>query len=140
MNFKYFIIGIYLTFVAMIVMMVFKSCGQKIELETKNYYNEELKFQDQIDAKLAGNPYADSFAVNEKNGYIVVTHPSSVIADSIVLNFRKPDNAASDKSYKFIGNVVEPLKLSDFNKGFYDLKIRSYKSGKPLLVEKKIKI
>lgn len=140
MNFKYLIIGIYLLFVGLISMMVLKSCNQNIELETKNYYNEELKYQDQIDAKLAGNPYLDSFRVVEENGNVIVRNPKSVASDSIVLKFKKPDNAASDRTFVFKGNDIEPLKKSEFKNGVYNLSIRMYKDGKPLLVEKKIKL
>jgi len=141
MNFKYFIVGIYLTFVALIVMMVFKSCNQKVELQTQNYYNEELKFQEQIDAKIAGNAYKDSFVVSESNNQIVINQPTTLKADSILLNFMKADDAASDKDIKIIGSEIQPLDKTSFKtKGVYELSIRLYKSGQPILIEKKIKL
>lgn len=141
MNFKYFIIGIYLVFVGLIVMMVLKSCNQKVELETKNYYNEELKYQEQIDAKLAGNPYADSFLVSEKDAKIYISQPASVKADSIVLKFNKPDDQASDTVIRFKDAVIVPLDKQLFKtKGIYNLSIRVYQAGKPMLIEKKIKL
>jgi hypothetical protein len=141
MNFKYFIIGIYLLFVGLIVMMVLKSCNQKVELETKNYYNEELKFQEQIDAKLAGNAYADSFAVSEKDAKIYISQPESVKSDSIVLKFTKPDDQASDTVFVFKDAIITPIdKLLFKTKGIYNLSIRMYQSGKPMLIEKKIKL
>lgn len=140
MNFKYFIIGIYLTFVALIVMMVVKSCHQKVELESQNYYNEELAYQATIDAKQSGNPYQDSFKITEVNGYMTISSPVSVTADSLVLNFRKPDNAASDRKLVFVGNVIKPMPLKDFGRGMYKLSIRSYKKGNMMMIEKKIKL
>lgn len=139
MNFKYLVIVIYLTFVALIVMMVMKSCNQKIELETKNYYNEELKFQEQIDAKMAGNAYIDSFNVFEKDGKIQLSVPASNKSDSLVLVFKKPDDARADRQFKFVGQAVSIAK-SEFKSGFYDLDIRAYSLGKPMLIEKKIKL
>ncbi len=141
MNFKYFIVGIYLTFVALIVMMVFKSCNQKVELQTQNYYNEELKFQEQIDARLAGNAYKDSFVVSELNNKIVIKQPTTLKADSVLLKFMKADDAASDKEIKVIGSEIQPLDKTSFKtKGVYELSIRLYKSGQPILIEKKIKL
>lgn len=140
MNFKYFVIGIYLTFVSLIVMMVFKSCNQKIELETKNYYNEELAYQSVIDAKKIGMAYSDSFQVVEKEGEILISYPESVSADSMVLNFKKPNNEKADKKVLFLGNKISPMPINDFEKGVYNLSIRSYKNNKVMLVEKKIKI
>lgn len=141
MNFKYFIFGIYLVFVGLIVMMVLRSCNQKVELETKNYYNEELRYQEQIDAKLAGNPYKDSFAVTEKDGSIYIANPVSVKADSIVLKFNKPDDMASDTSITVKGSDISPILKSAFKTtGMYNLSIRLYNAGKPMLIEKKIKL
>ncbi len=141
MNFKYFIFGIYLVFVGLIVMMVFRSCGQKVELETKNYYNEELKYQEQIDAKLAGNPYTDSFSITESDGNIFISQPLSVKADSIVLKFNKPNDMASDTAIVVKGSVIAPILKSVFKTtGMYNLSIRLYSAGKPMLIEKKIKL
>ena len=72
MNFKYFIAVLYLTFVALIVMMVFKSCGQNIELETKDYYNEELKYQSKIDALKLGEVYKDSIQILASKDFVVL--------------------------------------------------------------------
>jgi len=141
MNFKYFIFGIYLVFVGLIVMMVLRSCNQKVELETKNYYNEELRYQEQIDAKLAGNPYTDSFSITEKDGNIHISQPLSVKADSIVLKFNKPDDMASDTTITVKGSVIAPILKSAFKTaGMYNLSIRLYNAGKPMLIEKKIKL
>lgn len=139
MNFKYLVIAIYLCFVALIVMMVMKSCNQKVELETKNYYNEELKFQEQIDAKMAGNAYIDSFNVYEKDGQIKLSVPTAYNADSMVLVFKKPDDSMADRNFKFARQAVSIAK-SEFKSGYYDLDIRVYRSGKPMLIEKKIKL
>lgn len=139
MNFKYLVIVIYLTFVSLIVMMVLKSCNQKVELETKNYYNEELKFQKQIDAKLSGNAYSDSFNVYEKDGHIHVSQPLSITSDSIVLQFKKPDNASYDRHFNFINKAIS-IPKNEFKSGYYDLDIRVFKSGQPMLIEKTIKL
>jgi hypothetical protein len=41
---------LYLAFVALILTLVFTCFGHKTELEYKDYYARELRFQDQIDA------------------------------------------------------------------------------------------
>lgn len=42
------IAGLYAGFVAMILLLVGMSAGQKIDMVTDHYYEEELKFQDKI--------------------------------------------------------------------------------------------
>ena len=50
MNWGYKILAVYLVFVAGIVVMVYKSSTQKIDLVTTDYYAKELKYQERIDA------------------------------------------------------------------------------------------
>ena len=140
MNFKYFVIGIYLAFVLLIMVMVFKSCGQNIDLETKNYYAEELKYQSRIDAKALGNAYADSFTVVEEGSFIHIRQPLFTDCDSVVVLFKKPDNAAADRLFRFEGNTIEPFARTAFVKGFYGLSIRLFTRRGEMLIEKKIKI
>lgn len=140
MNFKYFIPVLYLSFVALILTMVFKSCNQNIELESKNYYADELQYQTRIDAKLLGNQYADSFAVTEENGIIKIAQPLSVISDSIKIEFRKPDNANADKKYVFTGSKIEDINSNDLARGVYGLSIRLFTKNGELLIEKKIQL
>lgn len=44
------ITALYLAFVALIVTLVFVSANQDIELESKDYYAQELKYQQRINA------------------------------------------------------------------------------------------
>lgn len=140
MNFKYFIIGIYLAFVLLIMVMVFKSCGQNIELETKDYYAEELKYQSRIDAKALGNAYADSFTVVEEGEFIRIRQPLLYDCDSVIIVFKKPDNAAADRIFRIAGNTIAPFPKTSFSKGVYGLSIRVFTRRGEMLVEKKIRI
>jgi hypothetical protein len=140
MNYKYFIIFIYLGFVALILTMVFKSCSQNIDLESKNYYADELVFQTQIDALKMGYTYRDSFKVSVYNNELIISQPSSIECDSFELSFKKPDNALADKLYKFKGPTIQKLKQNEFDAGVYNLDILFHSNNQTYLVEKKIKI
>ena len=131
--------AIYLVFVALIVMMVFKSCGQNMDLETKNYYAEELQYQTKIDALKKGNPYADSFVVYEEAGMVKLKQAVSLSCDSIKLVFKKPDNAKADRVFVFKGNSIDAIQKSNFVSGTYNLNIYLF-SRELLMIEKKIKI
>jgi len=49
-NWGYGITGVYLVFVAGILYMVWRTTQEKVDLVTTDYYAQELKFQDKIDA------------------------------------------------------------------------------------------
>jgi hypothetical protein len=140
MNFKYFIIALYSLFVILIVVMVFKSCGQNIGLESKDYYNEELKYQSTIDAKLLGNPYIDSFIVGEQDNKIVILSPASLQSDSIKVHFKREDDSSKDRRFVYLGNVISKIDKTEFSAGFYQVYIRCFAGKKEFLIEKRIKI
>lgn len=120
------------------VVMVFKSCGQNIGLESKDYYNEELKFQSTIDAKLKGNSWIDSFLVGEKNSNIMVVKPKTLTYDSIKLVFKRPNNKDQDKIIVFNSNSELTIPKKEFEKGVYQLSIWTYQNNNNILVEKKV--
>jgi hypothetical protein len=138
MKFKYLIIGLYVSFVTLIIVMVVKGIGQKFDLETQNYYNEELVYQNKIDALKRGNAFADSFLFIKDAHFVHLNAPKSLLADSIVLNFKKPDNALYDLRNKFNGNHVYAIELKEFAKGIYNVEIMVYKDGEALIIPKKI--
>jgi hypothetical protein len=138
MKFKYLIIGLYVSFVSLIIVMVVKGIGQKFDLETQNYYNEELVYQDKIDALKRGNEFVDSFQFFKDSYFMHLNAPKSLLADSIVLNFKKPDNALYDLRNMYTGNKVYAIDLKEFAKGIYNVEIMVYKDGETLIVPKKI--
>jgi hypothetical protein len=140
MNFKYFILALYLTFVGLIVMMVFKSCGQNIELETQDYYNEELKYQQKIDALKLGSVYKDSVKLLANDSFVFLQMPQSIKADSMILVFMKPDDSKADVSIKLTSTQGVKLDPTLFATGIYNLSINLYDHSVYTLIEKQIQI
>ncbi|MEN9739228.1 MAG: FixH [Bacteroidota bacterium] len=140
MNFKYFILALYLTFVGLIVMMVFKSCGQNIELETQDYYNEELKYQQKIDALKLGAVYKDSVKLLANDSFVFLQMPQSIKADSMILVFMKPDDSKADVSIKLTSTQGVKLDPTLFATGIYNLSINLYDHSVYTLIEKQIQI
>ncbi|MEN9345236.1 MAG: FixH [Bacteroidota bacterium] len=140
MNFKYFILALYLTFVGLIVMMVFKSCGQNIELETQDYYNEELKYQQKIDALKLGSVYKDSVKLLANDSFVFLQMPQSIKADSMILVFMKPDDSKADVSIKLTSTQGVKLDPTLFATGIYNLSINLYDHAVYTLIEKQIQI
>lgn len=121
-------------------MMVFKSCGQNIELETKDYYNEELKYQSKIDALKLGEVYKDSIQIFATNDLVVLQLPNQLQADSLVLDFVKPDDAKSDRHFVLKSFHQLSFKKSEFKSGVYKLSVNMYHQGVYSLAEKQIMI
>jgi nitrogen fixation protein FixH len=85
-------------FVAMILFLVFRTMNEKIDLVSPEYYQEELKFQDQIDRQKqsASLDVQPSVEVREKN--VAIKFPASIEPSAIsgTIKFYRPSDSSKD--------------------------------------------
>jgi hypothetical protein len=111
MNWGHRILILYLSFVVMISFLIYLCSAQKFDLVSENYYDKEIKFQEQIDRM--NNAIADSSNVlitnNEVDNSINISFRKINNPDDVngVINFFRPDNSAVD--------FAEPIKLNPEN-------------------------
>jgi hypothetical protein len=82
-NWGYKIIGVYLIFVAGIVYLVIRASSQNNDLVTENYYEEELKYQQVIDASGRTALLKNKMSVIKKNDQLIILFPSDFIDKKI---------------------------------------------------------
>jgi hypothetical protein len=101
MNFGLKITVLYLSFVGLILTLVFMCFGQKVELVSKDYYAQELKFQDKIDAI--------NNSLNAKK--IVLTIDSSLLSNDFegTINFFRPSDSSKDIKLKMDFKDLEQI-------------------------------
>ena len=99
MSWGYKITILYLSFVALIVTLVVMCFGQKVELESKDYYAQELQFQNKIDA-----------IQNEKNLHSTINH--TISENAVILT---TDSSFIDKGFEGTINFFRP---SDSSKDY----------------------
>ena len=113
-------------FMGFILFMVFKMVSTNTDLYVEDYYNQEIKFQDKIDAKSNLASLKGAFKLEVKEKVIEVTFPDD-FRNKIVtgqVNMYKPDNAKLDKSYKInLNNNIHYVMLNDLVKGNYTLTV-----------------
>jgi nitrogen fixation protein FixH len=71
-------------FIGMILfmsVMVYLSIKQNFDMVSKNYYEEELQFQNKIDATQNAIPYDAAFKINQQNKNIALQIPESLAKD-----------------------------------------------------------
>lgn len=93
---------LYLSFVALIVTLVVLCFGQKIELESKDYYSQELKFQDRIDAISNEKNLSSTFSHEMDANQIVLKADSSLFGAGFegTINFFRPSDSSKDLKIK----------------------------------------
>ena len=94
------IILIYAVFVTGIAVMVYTSMTKDTELVTKNYYEKELKYQEQIDKFNNSNELNKRLKIEGKENMIVIIFPNDELNKTLMgeVSFYRPSDAKSDFS------------------------------------------
>lgn len=113
----------YISFVLFILAMVYMAFGEKYDLVTEDYYQQELEFQDKIDKS------ANAFALDEKlkivikSGSVILKFPSSLKETSGTINFFRPSDSKADFTEDInLNDGNQSISIEKFTKGKYIVK------------------
>lgn len=137
MNWGFKITLLYVGFVAMILTLVFKASGEKVDLVTKDYYAQELKHQGKMDATSRVLPIKDQIHVNVSNEFLTIQLPLSAMPDSGNVNIYRPSDSAQDKTFKLDmdANGSQSMSTKGWMMGYYKVNISWVKAGQEYLFE-----
>jgi hypothetical protein len=123
----------YTAFVALIIFMVYLTFGEKWDLVSEDYYEQEIKYQEKIDQKSRALEAEVKPQISISNQKLVVNIPMGFEAEASVegkVNFFRPSDAEKDFEFA-ISSAKESIPLEKFSKGKYLAKIEwTYKGEK----------
>jgi hypothetical protein len=112
-------------FMSFIIVMVVKMTGTHTDLFADDYYNQEIEFQDKIDAQNNVKNLEGYFEVDQTSDLIIVKFPQEFSSTDVVgtIQLYRPDNAEMDLiiSIKLKDNM-QFISKSELSKGKYTLK------------------
>jgi hypothetical protein len=120
---------IYLLFVSLLIAFVIFSRFQQVDLVTEDYYEQELKYQQQIDrtnrAQALSKPVDWKYNVNKD--YLLVEFPKEIDPMKVkghILFFR-PSDAKQDKltALNLTSENTQTINTKNLSSGFWKLKI-----------------
>ncbi len=123
---------LYLAFVALIVTLVVLCFGQKVELETKDYYAQEIKFQDKIDAISNEKNLATTITHQLQGTQIILNADSSLLSKGLegTINFYRPSDSSKDMNLKMIfTNNQQIINTSTLIHGVYKMQLSWLSNG-----------
>lgn len=126
MNFGGKIVILYLSFVALILTLVFNCYSMDVDLVSKDYYAQELNFQQRINAtnNEKSLPASISHTVNDKT--VVLTIDSVLLSNDFkgTITFFRPSDSKKDVSFKmnFVNNQ-QIIDAKDLIHGAYKLQL-----------------
>lgn len=132
MNWGLKITFLYLGFVALILTMVFTTMNHKIDLVSKDYYQQELKYQDRIVALNNNNRLDSSFTYTIGKNQVAIQCPGAMRTARLsgeIIFFRPSD---ADKDFKvpmqFDTNGVQVISGAKLCRGLYKMQF-SWRMG-----------
>ena len=126
MSWSYRITALYLGFVGLIVTLVTIASRQKIELESKDYYQQELRYQDKLQAIENANLLGWDIGHSIEGQEINLTLPAEQVAKvSGEIYFFCPANSDNDLKVKmnFDSSGKQSIAKSKLKPGAYKLRL-----------------
>jgi len=135
---------LYMSFVTLILSLVIITTKNKEELESKDYYKQELDYQNKIDAIQNANNLATPITYEVKGKEIVISIPAELRGSTFkgeVFLF-KPSDSSKDLNLMFKpdANGVANIKNSKIENGVYKMKITVNSNSKKYIKEEVINI
>jgi hypothetical protein len=141
LSWGYIITSGYLVFVAGIVFLVYKASSEKFDLVTKDYYEQELKYQEVIDESANTARLSAPLVVERSGNQLQIGFPAEMRSKKKTIDFYLyyPADAKRDfrKTIEIKDNeLLQPLPSA--MKGQYQLKLSWEVEGVKYYFEKKL--
>lgn len=135
--------GIFIAFTAFIIFilyMVFTLMSKNTDLESEDYYQKEIAFQDEIDASINYNTLAQKIEVKQDQEFVLIQLPDTLKIENINIHFAKPNDDKSDISFENVNTKNFMIEKSKLNKGKYLISVDFDVEGKPHLFKNDITV
>ena len=122
----YKITFVYLAFVAGIVFLVFKASNEKFDLVTKDYYEEELKYQQVIDQAANAAKLSAPVKVEKTDGSLMIIFPEEMKNKMKTIDFYLYYPADAKRDFRKTMEVTDlsfSQALPESISGMYELKL-----------------
>ncbi len=118
---------LYVGFVILIVSMVAMTMVEKVDLVAKDYYAQELQFQNKIDKSNRANSLSQPLMWVVKDGVIEISFPLEFKNQKIkgTINLFRPSDASMDKTFEISEpeNGKQIISTTSLIKGVYKIQI-----------------
>ena len=132
---------VYIAFVIGMGFLVYKASSQKFDLVTKDYYNQELKYQQVIDQAANSSKLSAPVTVERNEGELKIRFPSEMQGKKKLVDFYLYYAADAKRDFRrsFELNENELVQALPVGmKGMYELKLSWETEGEKYYFEKKL--
>jgi hypothetical protein len=131
-NWGYGILIVIMFFIAAILTLVYKCTKQNIDLVSNNYYEQELKYDQQMEKEKNNLTLSENIKVgyNDTTKSVVFHYPSTSDKLTGNITFFKPDDARLDFNKPILcdNSLTQTISSLQMKKGWWKVKI-NWKNG-----------
>ena len=118
---------VYTVFALSMIALVVSSFSKKLDLDSKDYYAQELVFQNQIDKSNRARALASTVKWEVTKGKIIITYPQQFLTSELsgnVFLFKPSDNNADVYfQIKTDEQLKQEISTTTLSKGMYKIRI-----------------
>lgn len=142
MNWGRWIIVSFILFAMFIGTLVVICVRQDIPLVSKQYYQEELDYQNQIERIENTKALTESPSISIVNDSLRITYPRFSKMENGILKLFRPSDPRLDRQYDLVNSTRESqtFGIGDLQKGLYKARMLWEQDGKEFYLEKTIVI
>lgn len=132
MNWGVKITIVFSLFVAGMLFMVFKSARQNMDLVVPDYYEQELKYQNVIDATIRTSALSDQVRCRQKNDSLLIVFSNEMnnnLVKAEVWLYCIADKKKDDKKIFTTSNALIGMPLKPANKGLHEVIVNWQMNG-----------
>jgi len=141
LSWGYKIMFVYIAFVAGIGFLAFRANSEKFDLVTKDYYDQELKYQQVIDQAANSSRLSAPLTIERKEGGLKISFPDEMKSKKKLVDFYLYYAADAKKDFRKSFELNENELTQAFPvgmKGMYELKLSWEAEGVKYYFEKKL--
>lgn len=126
-------------FIGFIVYLAVVLMSHKVDLESEDYYLQEIAYEDEITA-LKNAARNENITVSKNETHVVFQIPAEKEYEAISINFARPNNENLDKTYKVESTKTFTIPKDQLVEGQYNIEISYTFEGKTCLQKEEIYI
>lgn len=141
MNWGYRIALLYIGFAVFMLTMVSLTFQYKVNLVAKDYYKQEMAYQQEIDKKNNVNQMVSKPELKyNPEKQMLDLHIAADNASGEILFFRPADSKQDFRLPLLLSNQIQSIPCQEMPKGLWRLKINWQSEGKAFYMEEKIEV
>jgi hypothetical protein len=139
MNFGKWVVVAFIAFASYIIFLVVVCMKQDINLVSKHYYSDELKYQEKLNRinNAARLQYLPSIEI--QNGIVQISFASDQAIQKGLLKIERPSDENLDRNYSLMqGQAIQKFDLHGWKPGLYRTSVTWTMDGREFYFEKQI--